>query len=116
MVDPLLDMPFLHVYVQYLFEFSTAAAMMRAEFGYCMICDKEIAKKCDSCDAKIKTPDYTEVQVEWSNGSKMKIGVCVDCATNHKWATPEAKKGIMQTHWDYWDKKGGAYDKEVVLV
>lgn len=89
---------------------------MRAEYGYCMICDKEIAKKCSGCDAKVKTNDYTEVEVQWTSGAKMKIGVCIDCAKNHTWATPEAKKGITKAHWDAWDKQGGKYDKEIVLV
>ena len=89
---------------------------MRAEAGYCSVCDKEIAKTCASCSVKSKTSDYTEVEVVWSNGAKMKIGVCLDCATNHKWMTPGAKAGITQAHWDYWDKLGGKYDKEVILV
>lgn len=89
---------------------------MRAEFGYCTVCEKEIARTCSDCSNKAKTNDYTEVQVEWSNGSKMKIAVCVDCATSHKWATPEAKAGITKAHWDAWDRLGGAYDKQIVIV
>jgi hypothetical protein len=90
--------------------------MSRAEFGYCAVCDKEIAKKCGACDTKVKTQDYTEVEVAWSNGAKMKIGVCVPCAKDHAWTSPTAKQAITQAHWDYWDKMGGKYDKEVVLV
>ncbi len=89
---------------------------MRCEFGYCGVCDKEIAKKCDSCSHKKPTEDYTEVQVEWSNGAKMNIAVCKECATNHRWATPEAKKGITHAHWAAWDKTGGKYSKEIVIV
>lgn len=89
---------------------------MRVEFGYCMVCDKETAKKCDSCATKVPTKDFSEVEVAWSNGAKMRIGVCLDCATSHRWATPQAKTEITKAHWDHWDKVGGKYDKEIVIV
>ncbi len=89
---------------------------MKAEFGYCSVCDKEIARKCDFCATKTKTSDYTEVEVAWSNGAKMKIGVCTDCAKNHRWTIPEVKQGITQAHWSHWDKLGAKYDKEITLV
>lgn len=89
---------------------------MRCEFGYCMVCDREIAKTCTACGAKSKTSEYTEVQVEWSNGSKMQIAICISCATRHAFATPEAKAGITRAHWDAWNKTGGKYDKEIVVV
>ncbi len=89
---------------------------MRTEFGYCSVCDKEIAKLCTGCGAKTKTADYTEVEVQWSNGSKMNIAVCLDCAAKNRHASPEAKATITKAHQDYWDKKGGIYDKAVALV
>lgn len=89
---------------------------MRCEFGYCMVCDKEIAKTCTTCGNRGKTSEYTEVEIQWSNGSKMQIAVCVSCATSHAWTTPQAKVAITQAHWDAWDKTGGKYDKEVVVV
>lgn len=81
-----------------------------------MVCDKEIAKSCASCGVRSKTSEYTEVAILWSNGSKMQIGVCIPCATSHAWMTPEAKAAITQAHWIAWDKTGGKYDKEVVVV
>lgn len=89
---------------------------MRCEFGYCGVCDKEIATSCPACSHKKPTHDYTEVDVQWSNGAKMKIAVCTHCAKTHAWATPEAKAGITKAHWDAWNKTGGHYDKEIVLV
>ncbi len=89
---------------------------MRGEFGYCVVCDKEIAKQCESCTHKKPTRDYSEVQVEWSNGSKMKVAVCVSCASSHAWATEEGKRIITQAHWDVWESRGGKYDKEIVIV
>jgi len=85
---------------------------MKCEFGYCTVCEKVIA----SGEPKRPTQDYTEVQMEWSNGSKMKIAVCVDCAKTHRWATPEAKDGITKAHWDAWDKQNALYDRAVTLV
>lgn len=89
---------------------------MKCEFGYCTVCEKDIAKTCETCGHKGKTHDYTEVTMEWSNGAKMPIGVCVDCAKSHAWATQEAKLGITKAHWAAWDKANGHYDPEVVIV
>lgn len=89
---------------------------MRVELGYCAVCDKEIAKKCQHCTHRQPTEDYTEVQMNWSNGSKMQVAVCKTCATTHAWTTPEAKIGITQAHFDAWDRTGASYDKAVVLV
>lgn len=81
-----------------------------------MVCDKEIAKACGSCSTRKPTRDYTEVQVQWSNGSRMNIAVCIDCATSHVWATPEAKAGIALAHQTHWDKHKLIYDPAVTLV
>lgn len=90
---------------------------MRCELGFCMICDKKIMQGCPACGMNKKpTNDYTEVQVTWSNGAAMKIGVCTACATSHAWTTPAAKEGITKAHWDAWDKLGGKYDREVVVA
>lgn len=89
---------------------------MKCEFGYCMICEKEIAKPCPTCSTKTKTGDYTEVQIEWSNGSKMQIAVCLSCATSHAWKQEEAKKGITQAHFGAWEKMGHTFDRGVVVV
>lgn len=85
---------------------------MKCEFGFCSVCDKEIA----SGTPKRPTNDYTEVEMTWSQGAKMNVAVCTDCARSHAWATPEAKEGITQAHWDRWDKEHGIYSKEIVLV
>ncbi len=87
---------------------------MKAEFGYCLVCEKEIAKACPSCGAKKAGSDYTEREVEWSNKSKMKIAVCLECAKRS--FTPEEKKAMTMAHFDAWDKRGGKYNPEVVIV
>lgn len=90
---------------------------MRCEFGYCIVCDKEIASKCPHCNSgKQPNGHYTEIEVQWSNGSRMRLAMCKDCAGSHAWATEQAKKDITQAHWDAWDKMGGTYDKAVVVV
>lgn len=88
---------------------------MKCEFGYCTTCEKEIALPREGSQTRIPTNDYSEVEVKWTNGSRMKIAVCVNCAKSHIWATPEAKKGITIAHWEAWDKLGGAYDQRVVI-
>lgn len=87
---------------------------MRCEYGYCLVCDKEIAKKCDSCATKKPTEDYTEVELKWSNGSKMVTAVCVECARDKVWTAD--KKEMQQAIWSAWDKQKAVYSKEVVLV
>ena len=89
---------------------------MRCEFGYCMICDKETAKICGDCRVKKPTDQYTEVEVAWSNGSRMKIGVCVDCAVSGAYATSEAKSAITDAHWKHWIKSGHRFDEGIVVV
>lgn len=78
--------------------------------GLCCVCEKVIA------GGGRPTGDYTQVQVTWTNGSKMDIGVCKDCATSHAWDTPEAKAGITKAHQAYWTKMGGTFDPEVVIA
>lgn len=88
---------------------------MKCEFGFCSVCEKEIAPK-DANGVRRASGDYTEVQVEWKNGSRMNIGVCVKCATTHSWATSEAKKGLTKAHQEHWTSKGGTFDPEIVIV
>lgn len=87
---------------------------MRAEFGYCLSCEKEIAKPCQTCGTRKAGGEYNEIQVQWSNGSKMQIAVCLDCAK--KTFTEEEKKQMTEAHFKAWDSLGGKYDKGVVIV
>lgn len=78
--------------------------------GGCTVCDKPIV------DGGRPTQDHTQVEVTWSNGSKMTVGVCRDCATSHKWASDEGKKAIQTWHWTFWDAHRANYDKGITLV
>lgn len=84
------------------------------EYGFCMICGKEIAPKYEN----IRKPgsQYTEVEVTWSNNCKMRVAVCVDCAVKNAHADPESKAKITKAHQDHWTESGGTFDKEIVLV
>ncbi len=84
--------------------------------GLCVTCEKPVAAACPACGAQKFAANFTEVTVQWSNGSRMPIGICTDCSTGNKWNTPEAKAGIAKAHFDYWDKMGGTYDPEISLV
>lgn len=59
---------------------------------------------------------HSQVEVMWSNGSRMPIGLCKDCATSHVWTTPEGKTTIRDWHFKYWDENGGRYDKGITIV
>lgn len=87
---------------------------MRCEFGYCLICDKEIATKCSHCSSKTKNGAYTEVQLKWSNGSKMQMAVCTDCAPAKVWKADKTE--MTKAVWDSWDKMGHTYSKDIVLA
>jgi hypothetical protein len=89
---------------------------MKCEFGYCMLCEKEIAPPCGHCGSRKPGSQYTEVEVQWSNGSIMKIAVCVDCAVKNAHAADVAKDGLTKAHQAHWEKQGGTYDKAVVIV
>lgn len=78
--------------------------------GSCTICDKEIFS------SGRPNEHFTQVEVVWSNGSKMSVGVCKDCAVGHKQATEEGKRAIEKWHWTFWDAQRAKYDKEITLV
>jgi len=89
---------------------------MKCEFGFCSVCEKEIAPACPQCSTRKPGSDYTEVEMAWSNGAKMKIAVCVACAVANAHHTQKAKEHLTKAHHDHWDKHHGKYDKAVVLV
>lgn len=86
------------------------------EFGFCMVCQKDIAPACGDCRTRKPGSQYTEVVLEWSNGSKMPVAVCLDCATSHKWNTAHAKQMITKAHHDHWDEQQAVHDKGIVIV
>ena len=87
---------------------------MKAEFGFCLVCEKEIAKPCPTCGTKKAGEEYNEIEVLWSNQSKMRIAVCRNCAK--KSFSEEDKKAMTEAHFKAWDKLGGKFDKAVVIV
>lgn len=88
---------------------------MRCEFGFCLVCEKEIAPKCDSCKSGRRPgPEYTEVQIKWTNGSLMTTAVCIDCAKGPIWSAD--KKAMTEATWQAWDKTNANYSKDVVIA
>ncbi len=85
---------------------------MKCHSGYCLTCDKEIAPVVNG--KRRPGNQYTEVFLDWSNGSRMRTAVCVDCAKANIWTADrsEMTKAIQEA----WDAQGGTYDKAVVLV
>lgn len=88
---------------------------MKCEFGYCLVCEREIARRCGECGTRKPSDDYTEVQLTWSNGSRMNTAVCVDCAVSGR-AHQADKKQMTEAIWRAWDRQGAVYDKGAVLV
>lgn len=74
--------------------------------GFCILCDKPL----------FENNEYTEVEVEWSNKSRMKVAICKEDAGTHAWNKPEGKQKIQEWHWTYWEKQGATVDKGVILV
>lgn len=87
---------------------------MKCEYGLCLVCEKEIAKPCGECGVKKPTNDYTEVELTWSNGSKMATAVCTECAPERVWKAD--KDEMTKAVWAAWDKLKHPYSKEIVLV
>ena len=81
--------------------------------GYCMICNAKTHTQCGTCGTKKFNDQHTEVEVKWSNGSKMRVGVCVDCAKNNLHDLSENKKKIGDAHHDHWQGKS---DRSVTIV
>lgn len=78
--------------------------------GFCMFCDQSLI------DGGRLNGHYSEVEVQWSNGSKMKIGICKDDAEKHAWTTEEGKKIITDWHHTYWKNQGATMDEKIVIV
>lgn len=88
---------------------------MKCEKGLCLVCETQIAKPCPTCGQGWSNGEnYTHVQLQWSNGSRMEVPVCVDCARDAVWKVD--KTLMTQAIWDAWDKMEASYDKGVVLV
>ncbi len=84
--------------------------------GNCMICGKDVSVTCKECGTKRFGSQYTEVIMTWSNGGKMPIGVCMDCAKENKHTTAHAKQQVTKAHHDHWREQGAQVDEGVILV
>lgn len=88
---------------------------MKCKKGLCLICEKEIATPCSHCQKSwTNTEHYTEVQLSWTNGSKMATAVCVDCSKGPVWTANRDE--MTQAIWNEWDRLGATYDKAVKLA
>lgn len=86
------------------------------EPGYCMICHGVTHTSCGSCGVKKFTDQHTEVEMRWSNGSKMKVGVCVHCAMKNAHLEAVNKKKITDAHHNHWSEIRATFDPEVTIV
>lgn len=83
---------------------------------YCMLCQAKTHVECGSCGHKKPNDQYTQVEVTWTNGAKMQIGICVGCAMKNAHHNPQNKQVITQLHHDYWDGQGHQHDRGVVIA
>lgn len=86
---------------------------MRCEQGFCIVCDKEISPASCDCGKRHPGPQYTEVMIPWTNGSRMAMAVCLECAPDKIWKAD--KDEMTKAVWAAWDKTGHTYDKEIVI-
>ena len=88
---------------------------MRCEFGYCLVCDAEIADACKECGARKPNSKYTEVHLPTSDGSKLVVAVCTDCAPKKVWESD--KREMMQAVQNAWQKQpGGSHKPDLALL
>lgn len=52
---------------------------MKAEYGLCLHCEKELMQTCPTCSHKKPGNNYTEVLLNLTTGSKMAVATCLDC-------------------------------------
>ncbi len=78
--------------------------------GGCVVCDRAIF------DQGKPNEHLTNVEVEWTNKSKMMVGVCKSCARENAHCTSAGKQAITKWHHAYWDRHAGRYDKEIVVA
>lgn len=83
---------------------------------YCMLCGNKTHIECGHCGHVRVNDQYTQVEVQWTNGSKMMIGLCVDCANKNAHQDPQIKAKITELHQAEWDRAGHRFDREVVIA
>lgn len=89
---------------------------MICEPGKCCVCEKSVAAECPTCGSKRLSDEHTRVDVTWSNGSVMPIGVCRKCADDKMIEKDDVKRGVTEAHWKFWESMGATPDKEIVIV
>lgn len=72
---------------------------MKCEFGFCINCEKEISSACVQCGTRRINDQYTEVALPMTNGSKMVVGVCLDCADKVFHADKNALMDAVKSAW-----------------
>ena len=75
---------------------------MKCEYGYCLVCEREILATCKECGAKRPNGLYTEVKLKLSNGTQMPIATCLGCK-DKVWKEDKAK--IMEAVRAGWSKE-----------
>lgn len=75
---------------------------MKCEYGLCLVCEKDLMSTCGSCGHKKPGNEYTEVQLDLTNGSRMAIAVCHGCKDK---VHLEDKKQIMHHVRQGWHKE-----------
>ncbi len=88
---------------------------MKCAKGLCLVCEKVIASPCPTCKASWQQNEHhTMVELQWSNGSKMSVPVCIACSKGPVWTGDKTK--MTEAIWSAWDELGQTYDRTIVLV
>lgn len=75
---------------------------MKSEYGLCICCEKDMMTTCPTCQHKKPGPEYTEVLMDLSNGSKMPLAVCLCCKDD---VFSADKKELMEAVRKGWQKE-----------
>ena len=74
------------------------------KFGFCCLCHRQLVIE-EVIDGKVQTrftPEYIEEEYLLTDGSKMRVAMCIHCKQNH---TEEDKDKIMKSVIDGWEKE-----------
>ena len=72
--------------------------------GVCIYCGRSTHRRCVTCGGKELSDQFTEVEVVFSNHSRGRVGVCLDCKDKVATASPEKKAEMMESIRAGWDQ------------
>ena len=80
--------------------------MIPDKFGACVVCHKDLMteKVINNEIKKLFLPEYSQMELDLDDGSKMPVCVCMKCKENYK-GTPKENAEIMESVVEGWKEE-----------